>query len=393
MNKLKKPAWYITLPASVGFAAVAILVISLGVWGTRTQLAGAIVSSGVIEVQSNRQVVEHPDGGVVGEILARDGDRVQQGDVLVRLDDTILASEHTIVEGQLFEALVRTARLEAERDGSDAAQLAEQLQSLQQTEAIKEGLISGQLDLFAARAETQAQQIEQLIKQRIQIEAEIEGTQAQLFALKKQLVLIANELQYQKSLFDRGLTPASRVSALEREDAGLTGEIGRLEATIARLRGQIASTEIQIVELRAMRREEAISEIRELKAEIAELSERRIVLSEQLLRMDIRAPVAGTVHSSIVFANQSVIQAGEPMMYIVPQDAPLLVAAQVDAIHVDQVHKGQNATLRFPAFNQRETPELQGQVINISADVLRMKRPVFASIAQSLSPNPVKLND
>ncbi|NOD47432.1 HlyD family type I secretion periplasmic adaptor subunit [Ruegeria sp. HKCCD5849] len=366
----KKPeqVWSMKIPALVGFLALFLLVGGLGYWAVKTRLAGAIVSSGVIEVQSNRQVVEHPDGGVVGEIFVRDGDVVSSGDMLLRLDDTFLSSEQTIVEAQLFELLVRRARLEAERDGLTPAELTTQLTEVQKEYGIGADLIAGQQNLFEARLETLSRQDEQLRKQVVQIESEIEGTQAQLVSLRRQVELIEDELEDQQSLLNRGLTQTSRVLALQREEASLNGEIGRLEAAVARLRGQIASTEIQIVELTATRREEAITTLRDVQAQVAELSERRLSLSERLTRLDIRAPVTGRVYGSQVFALQSVVQPGEPMMYIVPQDTPLLVAARVDAIHVDQLHVGQPVALRFPAFNQRETPELDGQVYNVSAD-------------------------
>lgn len=363
-----RPVWRITVPAFVGFTALIVLVGGLGVWAVQTRLAGAIISQGSIEVQSNRQVVEHPDGGVVGEIFVRDGDVVSDGDMLVRLDDTFLSSEKTIVESQLFELMARRARLEAERDGAAAEELATQLASVQEQENIDADLIAGQQSLFEARLETLTQQTQQLGKQRDQIETEIEGTEAQLVALRRQVELIQEELDDQKSLLNRGLTQASRVSALQREEASLTGEIGRLEATVARLAGQIAATEIEIVELAATRREVAITELRDVQTQILELAERRLSLNVRLSRLDIRAPVTGTVYGSQVFALQSVIQPAEPMMYVVPQDTPLLVAARVDAIHVDQLYVGQPVSLRFPAFNQRETPEIEGQVITVSAD-------------------------
>ncbi|WP_420583941.1 HlyD family type I secretion periplasmic adaptor subunit [Ruegeria sp.] len=363
-----RPVWNITAPAIVGFVALAVLVGGLGIWSVQTRLAGAIISQGNIEVQSNRQVVEHPDGGVVGEIFVRDGDEVAAGDLMVRLDDTFLSSEKTIVEAQLFELLTRRARLEAERDGQDAQALASILANLQKQEGIQPDLIAGQQNLFEARLETLTQQIQQLGKQRVQIESEIEGTEAQLVSLRRQVDLIQDELKDQQSLFDRGLTPASRVSALQREEASLLGEIGRLEASVARLAGQIAATEIEIVELEATRREEAITALRDVQAQISELAERRLSLDVRLSRLDIRAPVGGRVYGSQVFALQSVIQPAEPMMYVVPQDTPLLVAARVEAIHVDQLHIGQPVALRFPAFNQRETPEIDGKVITVSAD-------------------------
>lgn len=369
-NKVQeiRPVWHITLPAVVGFLALGILVGGVGIWAVQTRLAGAIISQGTIEVQSSRQVVEHPDGGVVGEIFVRDGDEVANGDMLVRLDDTFLSSEKTIVESQLFELLARRSRLVAERDGEDSAALAVQLEEIQNLDNIDAELIAGQQRLFEARLETLDQQTQQLGKQRVQIDSEIEGTEAQLVSLRRQVELIQSELIDQQDLLQRGLTQASRVSALQREEASLTGEIGRLEAAVARLKGQISATEIEIVELTATRREEAITELRDVQTQIAELSERRLSLEERLSRLDIRSPVAGTVYGSQVFALQSVIQPAEPMMYVVPQDTPLLVAARVDAIHVDQLHIGQPVALRFPAFNQRETPEIDGRVTTVSAD-------------------------
>ncbi len=391
-NPPARRSWRITFPATVGFVALFILVVGIGIWSVRTQLAGAIISQGVIEVQSNRQVVEHPDGGVVGEIFVRDGDMVESGDLLLRLDDTFLASEKTVVETQLFELLSRQARLEAERDGATSEELAAKLREVQQRENIAEDLIAGQQRLFDARNETLAQQTEQLTRQKTQIENEIDGTQAQLIAAQKQVELISEELKDQESLLERGLTQAGRVSALQREEADLTGAIGRLEATIARLTGQIASTEIQILELNATRREEAITTLRDAQTRIAELSERRLSLTERLSRLDIRAPVSGTVYDSQVFALQSVIQPAEQMMYVVPQDTPLLVAAKVDAIHVDQLFRGQEVALRFPSFNQRETPELDGHVINVSADTFTDEGTGFTFYRAELVPDDGQLD-
>lgn len=363
-----RPSWSLRAPAAVGLTALAILVLGLGVWSIKTELAGAIISQGIVEVQSNRQEIEHPDGGVIGEIFARDGHKVAQGDLLLRLDDTFLASEKAIVEAQLFELLARIARLEAERDDADADTLAEHLRELRERENIDDDLLAGQERLFKARRDTLTQQIRQLGKQKIQIESEIEGNQAQLAALRTQLDLVTEEYNVQQGLLDKGLTHASRVSGLQREKATLTGEIGRLEAAVARLTGQITATDIEIVTLQASRREQAISELRDAQIQAIELAERRLSLNERLSRLDIRAPVTGTVHDSQVFAPQSVIQPAELMMYVVPQDSPLLVAARVDALHVDRLHRGQEVALRFPAFNQSQTPEIDGVVVNVSAD-------------------------
>ena len=364
-----RPAWHITIPAYVGLAALVILVGGLGLWSTQTHLAGAIVATGTVEVQTNRQVVQHPDGGVVGEIFVRDGDKVAAGDLLLRFDDTFLVSEKAIVEGQLFELLARKVRLEAERDNATSEALEAGFSELAAREPVPADLIEGQRRLFVSRNETLAQKIEHLHQQALQIEDEIKGTQAQLVALQRQLELIADELADQQSLLSRGLTAASRVSSLQREEARLNGEIGQLNATVARLRGEITGTGIEVLNLQSTRREEAITTLRDLQFQEVELAERRLSLTERLSRLDIRAPVAGTIYGSHVFALQSVVQPAEPMMYVVPQDTPLLIVAQVQTIHIDQVFTGQPAALRFQTFNQRQTPELEGHVKTISADV------------------------
>lgn len=366
-----RPVWSAKLPILVGFFALIVLVGGLGAWSVQTQLAGAVISTGVIEVQSNRQVVQHPEGGVVGEILVRDGDAVEAGQILVRFDDTFSVSELAIVEAQLFELLARKARLEAERDGASDLTIDGDLAEMALNDPLVQSLIEGQSRLFASRKDSLAKRTEQLSEQIKQTMSQIVGTQAQLTALEQQDALIQDELTDQQNLLERGLTQASRVTALMREKARLDGDTGRLEAESARLKAQIAATEIEILRLSTSRQEEAITTLRDLQFREIELAERRVALQEQMARLDIRAPVTGVVYGSTVFALQSVVQPAEPMMFVVPQDTPLLIAAQVDAIHVDQLYIGQPTTLRFPAFNQRQTPELDGHVKTISADVFR----------------------
>jgi len=382
-----RPAWRMTFPALVGFAALVVLVGGLGFWSATTHIAGAIVSSGIIEVQTNRQVVQHPEGGVVGEIFVRDGDVVEAGDRLLRFDDTFIASELAIVEGQLFELLARKSRLEAERDGAAVVELPETYAELASEAPDIQSLLDGQRRLFTARLESLARETEQLREQLSQINSEIAGTEAQLVSQSRQLELIGEELEDQLNLLEKGLTQSSRVTALQREEAELNGNIGRLEADIARLRGQIASTEIEIFRLSTTRREEAITTLRDLQFREIELAERRITLRERMSRLDIRAPVAGVVYGSQIYALQSVVEPAQPMMFVVPQNTPLLVAARVAAIHVDQLYVGQPASLRFPTFNQRQTPELEGHVVNISADVFTDQNTGFSYYRAELLPN------
>lgn len=360
--------WTMRFPAFVGFLALAVLVGGVGYWSVQTQIAGAVISSGVVEVQSNRQVVQHPNGGVVGDILVRDGDVVEAGELLLRLDDTFLISELTVVEGQLFELWAGKARLEAERDGADDLTVPDTLKSLMSQNDDVRSVVDSQRRLLAARRDGIARETEQLREQVAQITSQIAGTEAQLVALSRQLSLIARELKDLQSLLDQGLTPISRVLALQREEANLEGEIGRLTSETARLKGQIATIEIEILRLGTNRQEEAMTTLRDFEFREIELVERRLALLEELSRLDIRAPVSGTVYGSQVFAVQSVVEPAQPMMYVVPQDTPLVIAARVESIHIDQLYTGQPATLRFSAFDG-QTPEIEGQVMTVSADV------------------------
>ena len=357
------------LPLLVGFAAISLLVGGLGAWGAGTRIAGAVVASGTVKVESDRQVVQHPDGGVVGEILARNGDRVAAGDVLVRLDGTFLRSELLIVQRQLLEIYARRKRLEAERDDAEAPDFSDRPDyPLLPPEAVAEQ-IAGQDSLFHARRTSAAQTARQLREQQAQIDRQIDGVTAQLASLEKQQALITAELADVQSLFERGLVESARLLVLQREEAQLTGEIGRLNALIAEARTRISGLEIEILRLSDSRRETAISELRDLQYAEISLEERGITLTERLARLDVRAPVDGIVFGSRVFAVQSVVQAAEPMMFLVPGDQPLQVSARIDPVHIDQVYPGQDVSLQFTTFNSRTTPEVAGTVLLLSPDV------------------------
>ncbi len=365
---MKDDGFSTRVPMTLGICAFLLLVVGFGTWAATTQISGAIIAGGQIQVERNRQIVQHPDGGVVSDILVDEGDQVGVGDVLVRLDPTLRQSELTIVEGQYFELLARRARLVAERDGLDELTFSEELlQRAEKDEEVAE-LVEGQRNLFFARAESLARQTEQLAKRSDQIRSQIEGIEAQITAMGDQLGLIEKELVDQQSLLDRGLAQASRVLNLQREAARLAGQQGDLVAQKARAEGQITETEIQILSLETTRREEAITTLRDMQYRSRELAEQRLSLLEQLKRMEITAPVAGVVYGLAVHTPRSVIQAAEPVLYIVPQDRPLVIQANVDPIHVDEIHVGQEVMLRFSALDQRTTPELFGRVTQISAD-------------------------
>jgi HlyD family secretion protein len=361
-------------PLLLGMVTVAVLLGGFGYWSVGSTIAGAVVTSGMLEVEQNRQVVQHPDGGVVAEILVAEGDSVAAGDVLLRLDGAALQSELAIVEGQLFEFLARRARLEAERDSQPKVTVAGELAQLARDNPEVGELVEGQLRLFAARRETLEKQTAQLSRRSEQITAQIAGIDAQQAALRTQLDLIGQELADQQSLLDKGLAQQSRVLALLREEARLDGQVGELAASRAQSEGRMTEIELEILRLEAERREDANTQLRDIGARERELAERRRALIERIGRLDIRAPVSGVVLGLAVTTPRSVIRPADPVLFLIPQDRPLVIMAQVPPIHVDEVHVGQEVELVFSAFSSRTTPHLKGQVATLSADALTDQR-------------------
>ncbi len=352
----------------LGVLTIAILVGGFGLWSVTANISGAIIAPGEIEVEQNRQVVQHLDGGVVASVEVHEGDLVKLGDVLISLDPSLLTIEHRVAEGSLFEVLARRGRLEAERDGLDEVNFDPELMAQANTREDVRALTDGQTRLFQSRVWSMASEVSQLEKRIGQINSQIAGQDAQSTALNAQLALIRQELVSQQTLLEKGLTQSARVLALQREEASILGQQGNLIALRAENEGRITEVEIQILRLATLRREEAITQLRDLGFSQLELSEELRGLEQKLDRLDIRAPVAGIVHGLTVFAERAVIRPAEPVLYLVPQDRELLIVARVNPIHVDEVFVGQKVVVRFAAFDSRTTPELFGRVITVSPD-------------------------
>lgn len=368
MSTAKK--WSAWRPVFIGFLALAVLVGGFGAWSVMSNIAGAIVSSGRIEVDRNRQVVQHDTGGTISEILVDEGDLVKAGDLLLRLDPQQAMSELTLIEGQLFELMARRGRLEAQRDEADSVTFPEELVQAGASNPDALELMVGQRNLFDARRDSVARELEQLGKQRNQIEEQINGIRAQETSLAAQLELIEPQLVNQQKLLDDGLAQAASVLRLQQEKASLTGEIGRLIAARAQAEGRITEIEIVGLKLGTAGREEAITQLREIRYRELSLIEQRRALLAQIDRMDIRAPVSGIVYSMQVTTPRSVIRPAEPLMFLVPQDRPLVIVAQVLPTNIDEISVGQEVNLRLSSLDQRTTPELKGRVLLISADAL-----------------------
>jgi len=364
----REQGWPVRRPMIVGLLGLTLLLGGFGLWSTATKISGAIIAGGRIEVDQNRQVVQHPDGGVVAGLSVREGDIVEAGQVLLRLDDSELASRLSITESQLYELIARRGRLEAERDGESEISFDRLITDAAAENPDAADLIAGQERLLQARSESIAQEIDQLQKRRGQIADQINGIEAQQVSLVRQLELITEELADQQSLLDRGLAQAARVLGLQREDARLSGQAGELTSQKAQAAGRITEIDVEILKLATLRREDAITTLRDLQYRELELREERNALIERKARLEITAPVSGVVYGLRVFGLRSVVRPAEPVLFVVPQDRPLIINAQIEPIHIDKIFLGQDVTLRFSALDQRETPELTGQVVQISAD-------------------------
>ncbi|MCF6316093.1 MAG: HlyD family type I secretion periplasmic adaptor subunit [Marinosulfonomonas sp.] len=374
MNTDAAKGWSARAPLILGFLAILVLVGGFGTWSVMANISGAVIADGQIEVDQNRQVVQHPDGGVISEIRVQEGDLVSAGDILLRLDAANLGSELVVIEGQLFEMIARRGRFEAERDGTDDITFDTDLIAATANSSTATNLMQGQQRLFDARLESLGQEVSQMQKRRGQILDQITGITAQQTALDSQLDLITQELVNQQTLLDRGLAQVSRVLSLQREQARLRGSMGELAANKAQAEGKITEIEIEVLKFGSKRREEAITRLRDLQFRELELQEQRRALTDRLARLDIRAPLSGIVYGMQFFAPRSVIRPADPVLYLVPQDRPLVIAAKVQPINIDQIFIGQEVTLRFSAFDARTTPELKGRVMKISADAFTDER-------------------
>jgi HlyD family secretion protein len=341
-----------------------------GGWATLVPLSGAVIIPGTVVSETSVKKIQHPTGGVIAGIFVSDGMHVGEGDILVRLDDTQVRSNFQVVATQLEEIRARISRLTAERDGRDD-------QPLIRNAAVKnraddnEQLLTTESSLFKARADARRSQRELLRSRTAQLNEEIVGLDAQTKSKRTQSDLIAQELEGVQALYEKRLTPLTRLTSLQREAARLEGERGQLISTIAETRGKISESELQLVKLDQDFRADVMKDLREAQDKEAELIERVVAAEDQVSHIDLRAPATGVVHQLSVHTIGGVVTPAEIMMVIVPETDELQIDARLPANEIDQVHKDQNTLVRFSAFNQRTTPELNGTVSQVSADITR----------------------
>ncbi|WP_262298830.1 HlyD family type I secretion periplasmic adaptor subunit [Microvirga sesbaniae] len=353
-----------------GVAMIALFGGTIGLWAATSTLSGAVVAGGQFVVDTSVKKVQHSTGGIVGELKVKEGDRVSQGDLLIRLDETMTRANLQVVAKQLDEYLGRQARLEAERDGASEVKTPEEFANRSSDPAVQK-IMSSERTLFLARGASRDAQKDQLRKRIAQSQDEIVGLKAQQTAKAREADLIVAELKGVRDLYDRNLVPITRLNALERDAASIEGQRGQLIAAVAQAESRIAETQFQIIQIDEQMRAEAMQELREIQGKIAEYTERRVAAEDQLKRIDIRAPSDGFVHQLNVHTIGGVISPAEPVMNIVPVNDKLELEAKVLPNEIDQVKMGQKATVKVHASNARMIPDLHGTVQRISADVSR----------------------
>ncbi|MBL8907349.1 MAG: HlyD family type I secretion periplasmic adaptor subunit [Rhizobiales bacterium] len=375
-----------------GFLGLGLLIGVLGAWAVMAPIQGAVIAPGVTVVESYLKRIQHRDGGIVSEIAVKEGDHVEAGALLIKLDETDTRAELAILQSMLDEFMAKRARLVAERDGMTEISFPQSLEERSGDQRIAD-LIAGQRKLFSVQRAALTGRIEQLTERIGQLEQEVAGLEAQYASKKEQTALVREELDNLKQLLKQGLVQANRVFALDRERARLEGEEGELVARIASTKGRISETRLQIIQLEDDARTKTLSELREAEAGVAETLERRGAAEAKLKRMEVRAPRAGIVHQLAVHTIGGVIAPGADMMAIVPELDELVIDAHVRPEDIDQVSLGQSAQVRFPAFDLRTTPEIRGEVVQVAADLTQASKdtPPYFAVRVRLGPDQVKL--
>src|SRR3954470_10514662 len=369
MNQNRSPAQRaIRRHLLAGVAAVTILAGGVGGLAATTDISGAVIATGQLVVDSNVKKVQHPTGGVVGELRVRDGDKVKAGEIVVRLDETVTQANLAIVVKSLTELWARQGRLEAERDGRDKIIFPSELLPRKDDPEVAT-VIRGEQLLFETRRKAREGQKAQLQERIGQLHEQIRGLDDQIRAKKREIELIYQELEGVRDLWRKNRIQITRVTSLERDAARLEGERGGLVSSIAQTKGKITETELQILQIDQDLRTEVGKDLAEIRGKVAELVERKVAAEDQLKRIDLRAPQDGKVHQLSAHTVGGVISPGEVVMLIVPEGDVLTVEAKIMPQDIDQVKVGAQAALRFSAFSERTTPELMGEVTVVSADV------------------------
>ncbi|MDN5850172.1 MAG: HlyD family type I secretion periplasmic adaptor subunit [Nitrococcus sp.] len=375
---------------AAGIAGFFILFGCVFSWMAFASISGAVIASGTVIVRGKPKLVQHLDGGIVKEILVENGDLVKAGDVLVRLDETLLVANLEIYRNRLREALARKARLETERDGADKIIFDDAMLRLA---GISDGPGNrrGQERLFDARRTSRLGQIAQLREKINQFHNQIAGVSGLMKSRKEQLGYVLKELAGIRTLQEQGLAPETRVLEQEARRADLEGQLSQNQADLARIENSIRETEISILQIDREFQEKVLSELRDVSTQADDLVQQILATTKQLERIDIKAPVTGLVHELNVDTVGGVVPPGGTLMQLIPAGKTLDLEVKVDPRSIDQLHLGQMAMIRFPAFNQRTTPEVFGHIEEISASSVIDEKTGVAFYRADISVPPAEI--
>lgn len=351
----------------VCIVVIGVLLGGIGSWAYFTEISGAIVASGNVVVETNTRRVQHQEGGIVKSIFVKNGDVINAGDLLIRLDDTITNANLSVIIKQLINLYAQEARLIAEQGGADKVSFADNGFG----DSAQKNVRDSQIKLYNARKNSLNGKRQQLQEQIIQFQSKISGLESQREAKLAETNIVEAELSNLDDLLGQQLVSASRVTVLNRDIVKLQGEIGGFTSEIAQTKEAISERNIQILQLDEEFLASVLQEIQDVRSQIGNLEEQKIAAEDELRRIDIIAPLDGFVHNLAVTTIGGVLGPRDVVMSIVPKDDLLVVEAQVQPINIDQISPDQDARIRLPSFDQRTTPELNAKVETISADLLR----------------------
>lgn len=376
--------WYADVPRSIrtqtiiGLALMFVVGGGFGAWAGFAPLASAVIAPGSFVATSKNKIVQHLEGGIIRDILVDEGDRVQAGQDLVRLDETAALANARQLELRKLRLEAIQARLQAQARGADdfvpPASISEKFD-----DAEIKAIIDSQRENFRSTRAKLDNQLRLLRENTVALTFQLEGIRAQVDSMRRQKAILQNELDVKTSLLQKGIVTRSSISLLERAVADAEGDIARLEAEGRISETQIGKYRLEMAQVADSAQKTAFDEIQTVEAELDSVREQILNARSVLDRTMIRAPVSGIVIRSYYHTSGGVIESGRPIMEILPSNEPLIIEAQVPRMQIDEVHVGQSASIRLSALNQRTTPILDGTVIYVSADA------VTASVA-----SPVK---
>lgn len=377
LNEAPVPKTDLRSHARSGFILTIILFGILAGWMSYTEINSAVVSTGSVIVKGKPKSVQHLDGGIVEEILIEDGQKVRRGETMIVLDDTLLQANLDIYTTRYANALALQARLRAEQSEADTIHMANTPYSFR-TEIDVASHLVGQQELFEARRDLQVGQVEQLDEKIRQFENQKTGISALVTSKRDQINYVEQELASVIQLSEKGLALESQVLTLQRQKADLIGQIAEHESELARIDNSIYETRLQILQARRQFKEQVVTDLRDVTISIEEMTHQIVSTEKQIDRVQIKAPVDGTVHELQIFTLGGVVPPGATLLQLISLQEGVEFQVNVDPASIDQVYVGQTATVRFPAFSQRTTPELTGTVIATSASSVVDEQTGFA---------------